>query len=472
MMQDTLDLDPDRAAPASPHLDRFAGHAVDRTVVIQLRMALTCIVFAVCGGAVAALHYLPAASTWLNEHTLSLARLRPLHTAFASLWIFGGSLAVMYHYLSTHHGGLDRGDRLRFRFHTACWLLAGVGIFVSLLAGVTSGREYLDFHPAFSALLVAGWLAFAWTFLRRLRHGFWAQPIYLWFWTVGTLYFLYTFVEGHSWLLPSVFENPVRDLQLQWKSCGTLVGSFNFLMYGSLAYVGERLSGDKRYAQSAIAFWLFGVGCLNSFTNYVHHTYHLPQTNSVKWVAFVVSMIEVVILLKVMLDLGKAVKKRQSRFCGRASWLTAAKWWTGAMLLVSILISVPNLNSIIHGTHVVVAHAMGTTIGIDTLVLLGTAAWLVGEACGASALPHLDSALHRSSVVWISGSLAVLVTWLTVAGATHGYHRYLGEATPDWVIGSRWALPVCGSILGGWLLVVSVRLLRLLRARPNATAGS
>ena len=197
---------------------------------------------------------------------------------------------VVYHYLATHHGGLTAGDRLRFRVHTACWLLAGVGILVTLSLGISSGREYLGFHPVLSAVLLFGWFAFAWNFLRRLRHGFWNQPIYVWFSTIGTLFFIYTFIEGHAYLLPSVFDSPVRDLQVQWKSCGTLVGSFNFLMYGSLIYVGEKLSGDRKYAQSSTAFWLFAVGCLNSFTNYVHHTYHLPQVHIVKWVAFLVSM--------------------------------------------------------------------------------------------------------------------------------------------------------------------------------------
>ncbi|MFY9346102.1 MAG: cbb3-type cytochrome c oxidase subunit I [Planctomycetota bacterium] len=465
-MTQTVDARAVGSAPVpAPQVQPLAGQQVDRTVVIQLRMALTCIVVAVGGGALAALHYLPGVSQWLNTQSVTLTRMRPLHTTFATLWIYGGSLAVMYHFLSTHHGGLDRGDRRRFWFHTACWLAAGLGIFGTLAAGIVSGREYLDFHPVFSAVLLAGWLAFAWTFLKRLRHGFWAQPIWLWFWTVGTLYFAYTFVEGHVWLLPSVFENPVRDLQLQWKSCGTLVGSFNFLMYGSLAYVGEKLTGDKRYGQSPIAFWLFGVGCLNSFTNYAHHTYHLPQTPAVKWIAFVVSMAEVVILWKVMLDLGRAVREgRPKQFCGRAGWFAASKWWTGAMLLVSIVISVPNWNAVIHGTQAIVAHAMGTTIGIDTLVLLGTASWLIGEAGGSSALARLDSGVQRQCVRWIAWVLAVLVGWLFAAGATHGWHRYVGESTPDWVVQSRFVLPVFGGVLGAWLLVVAIRFLRLLRA--------
>ncbi|MGE0142249.1 MAG: cbb3-type cytochrome c oxidase subunit I [Planctomycetota bacterium] len=436
---------------------------IDVTVRIQLKMALSCIVIAVLGGAVAALHYLPGASAWLNERGVQLTQLRPVHTSFASLWIFGASIAVMYHWMSTNHGGLDRADRARFRFHTIAWIVAGAGIFVSLLLGVSSGREYLGFHPAFSAVLLCGWFAFTWNFLRRLRHGFWDQPIYIWFWTVGVLFFVYTFVEGHTYLLADVFASPVRDLQIQWKSCGTLVGSFNFLMYGSLTYVGERLSGDKRYAQSSTAFWLFGVGCLNSFTNYAHHTYHLPQSEAVKWVSFLVSMSELVILLKVMMDLGKAVRKRGGQFCGRMSWLSTAKWWTGVMLFTSILISIPNLNSIIHGTHVIVGHAMGATIGIDTLVLLGTSCFLIGEAGGSAITERMNCGLQRNAIRWISGVLGVLVAWLTVAGTVHGIHRYHGEATPQWVIDSRFVLPVFGSILGVWLLVITSRLLSLLR---------
>ncbi|MEO6594971.1 MAG: cbb3-type cytochrome c oxidase subunit I [Planctomycetota bacterium] len=443
--------------------DDSVATTLQRTAGVQLRMALSCILIAVLGGAVGALHYVPAASAYLNGLGITLPQMRPIHTAFASLWIFGASVAVMYHWLATQHGGLTAADRVRFRVHTVCWLLAGAGIFVTLLLGISSGREYIGFHPAFSALLLIGWFAFAWNFLRHLRHGFWGQPIYVWFWTVGTLFFVYTFVEGHAYLLPSVFENPVRDLQVQWKSCGTLVGSFNFLMYGSLTYVGEKLSGDPRYAQSKTAFWLFGVGCLNSFTNYVHHTYHLPQVHIVKWVAFVVSMAELIILLKVVVDVGRSLKKRDpAAFCGRGAWLVQAKWWTVVMLFTSILISVPNLNSVIHGTQAVMGHAMGATIGIDTIVLLGTSSWLVVELHGSRVLTRLDAPLTRRTIGWISGALFALVGWLTAAGTVHGIARYNGEATPAWVTDSRFLLPVIGSVLGFWLVLATIRLLRLL----------
>ncbi|MCR9245902.1 MAG: cbb3-type cytochrome c oxidase subunit I [bacterium] len=464
-MTSTLDRPEEATGVAEP----TDCSSCDGTVVTQLKMALTCILLAVVGGAAAALHYIPSLSATLNDLGIGLAQLRPVHTSFASLWIFGASIAVMYHWLSTSHGGLDAGDRLRFKIHTVCWLVAGLGIFVTLLSGISTGREYLGFHWSFSAVLLIGWFAFAWNFLKRLRHGFWAQPIYLWFWTIGTLYFVYTFVEGHSYLLPAVFEQPVRDLQVQWKSCGTLVGSFNFLMYGSLTYVGEKLSGDRSYAQSPTAFWLFGVGCLNSFTNYAHHTYHLPQDPTIKWIAFLVSMAEAIILLKLLVDISRMVKNRKPKpFCGRGSWLTHAKWWTTVMLFSSIVISVPNWNSVVHGTHVIVAHAMGTTIGIDTLVLLGCAAFLACELRGRSGVDQMNAPLTKWVLSGISLALAVLVTWLTIAGTTHGWYRFQGEATPQWVVDSRFVLPVFGSLLGICLLIATFRLLGLLRSRGAA----
>ncbi len=40
--------------------------------------------------------------------------------------------------------------------------------------------------------------------------------------------------------------------------------TFNLFVYGSLYYIGERVSGDDRYAHSKLAYALFAVGLVNN----------------------------------------------------------------------------------------------------------------------------------------------------------------------------------------------------------------
>jgi nitric oxide reductase subunit B len=444
--------------------------AVDRVVAIQFRMALACIVLAVLGGAMSVLHYLPAVSVQLNAWGLTFPQLRPVHTTFATLWIYGAGVAVVYHWLAHQGAGLTRGDLLRFRFHTACWIGAGVAMFATLLAGVTSGREYLEFHPAFAAPLLIGWLAFAWTFLKRALPSFWGCPVYVYMWTVGVLLFVYAFLEAHAWLLPGIGDRPVRDMQLQWKSCGTLVGSFNFLVYGTLTYVRERIANDSRPGQSGLAFALFGVGCLNSFTNYVHHTYHLPQNHTVKWIAFLVSMAEIVILWRVMTDVVRGLRARAPEH-PTLRFFASARHWTASMLALAIAISIPNLNSIIHGGHVVAAHAMGAEIGIDSMVLFGALVWFLHDQRPRSRR-MLTSSVVRWNIRVLNVAAAALVTWLFAVGSVNGWTRFHGEPPPAWVTGGWWLFPVLGGTFAVALLALVARWAPLAFGRPDAAARS
>ncbi|MEE9312544.1 MAG: cbb3-type cytochrome c oxidase subunit I [Planctomycetota bacterium] len=424
-------------------------------VKIQLMLAFGAVFAAVTGGVIGALHYIEPVSKTLNEVGLQLTALRPLHTTFAHLWIFGAALAVIYHYLSTT-APLTKSESTRFKFHTVCWLLAGLGVIVTLPMGITSGREYLGFHPAFSVVFLAGWIAFAWTFFSRVAKGFWSRPVYVYMWAIGILYFIYTFVEGHSYLLPSIAKYPVTDLQIQWKSCGTMVGSFNFLMYGCLIYVSEKVSGDTNYAHSKMAFALFGIGALNSFTNYAHHTYHLPQMELILWIAFIVSMIEILILLRVIQDVVGMVKKRMTQQSDNAveRFFDWSKWWTLGLLPISLLISVPPLNTFIHGTHVILGHGMGAELGIDTMVLLGTTAYLITKISGVESIAKVNSMKKRISA--LSFFAFVLVAWLSISGLVHGIYRYNGEPSPDWIIHSRPLFVIAGTGLAISLLSIII----------------
>ena len=396
--------------------------------IMFIRGGLIAIAVTLVGGILGALYSVPSLAPWFQSVGLDLRQLRPIHTAFASAWIFLGGVAVVHRWLQDHGGIATPGDRWRLRVQVGSWAIAGAGILVTLAMGVGSGREYVGFHPIFSAFILVGWLCYTWNFFRIAGPGFFQRPLYMTMWGVAMLFFIVTFVEQHLYLIPSFFGNPVQDLQIQWKATGTLVGAFNLFVYGAIIYIGERISRDPGYGHSKIAYGLFGIGLLNSFTNFAHHSYHLPQGPIVKWVSFVVSMTEICILCRVVYDLWSLVQTTEEReFCAARGSFTASKYWTVFILLSAVLISIPPLNAIIHGTYAVTGHAMGATIGIDTMVLLGAIMWILSEHLQARDGEEASGPLHtpgmRRTVVGLNLSVAALVLWLHVSGTVTGVTR-------------------------------------------------
>ena len=411
----------------------------EKILLVMMGCALVCVVLSLAFGALGALYYVPQISPRFATAGFSLVHLRPLHTTFASAWLFLGAATGAYKYLFDTFGEPSRAEILRFKFHMICWGIAGLGAIATLPFGITSGREYLALHPLLSMLIWVGWATFAWTFIGRVRHGFFARPVYVYMWTVGMLYFLWTFAEGHAYLLPGVRNQPIADLQIQWKSCGTLVASFNQMVYGSLLYLAVRMTGDERIGQSRSAFMLLGVGLLNSFTNYAHHTYHLPQSHVIKWTAFLVSMLEIIILVGVFKSVISALRDprrgRVKSFSLSESILGLSQSWNLFLLTLAIVISVPPWNGLIHGTHVVMAHAMGSELAIDTYILLGVFAFVL-----AAIFPKwetqqsiIDSPAARKSLGRMNISLIGVMTLLLVNGYTTAIFRYQNRPNPEWL---------------------------------------
>jgi len=393
-----------------------------------IRGGLIAMAVTLVSGILGALYSVPALAPSFQAIGLDLRQLRPIHTAFALAWIFLGGVAVVHRWLQDHGGVPTPGDRWRLRIQVGSWAIAGAGILLTLAMGIGSGREYVGFHPVFSAFILLGWICYVWNFFRVAGPGFFERPLYLTMWGVGMILFIVTFIEQHLYLLPSFFGNPVQDLQVQWKATGTLVGSFNLFVYGSVIYIGERISRDPKYGHSRLAYALFAVGLLNSFTNFAHHSYHLPQDHIVKWISFVVSMLEITILCRVVYELWKLVNATQEQaFCAARGSFAASKYWSVFILLSAVLISIPPLNAIIHGTYAVTGHAMGATIGIDTMILLGAIIWILGEHLQAREGELASSVLHTTRmkriVVGLNLGVGALVLWLHVSGVITGVSR-------------------------------------------------
>ena len=175
-------------------------------------------------------------------------------------------------------------------------------------------------------------------------------------------------------------------------------------------------------------FWLFGVGCLNSFANFGHHTFHVPQTHVVKWIAFIVSMMEIIIVLRVLSDIVKmrGVKNEGPSYSATTGFIKSARWWTFAMVFGGVIISIPSWNSIIHGTHVVVGHAMGAELGIDSMVLFAVVTYLLMTLYPevGAVRERINGQAMRAVIVMVNLSAAALVSWLMVSGTATGLLRY------------------------------------------------
>ncbi|MEI8060188.1 MAG: cbb3-type cytochrome c oxidase subunit I, partial [Ferruginibacter sp.] len=88
--------------------------------------------------------------------------------------------------------------------------------------------------------------------------------------------------------------------------------------------------------------------------------------------------------------------------------------------------SIPAINVYSHGTHITVAHAMGTTIGINTMILLGSIAYLLN-------LDTSNNKKIRMNVLlgyWIA-QISLMIFWLAliIAGIIKGYQMQVLHVT-------------------------------------------
>ena len=448
------------------------GHG-GRSVAILALMALTACALTLLGGMAASLVYTDW-EPWVRGTGLTLQHLRPIHESFAFAWVFLGGVTIVHAWLISLGGPLTGAERTRFRAMVALWCTAGAGIMVSLLAGRFTGREYAGYHPAFGAMILAGWALFAWNFFARAGFSLRGKPVYVWMWTAAIPLFAITFLEANAYTLEWVSRRPLRDIAIQWKSNGVMVGSFNLLAYGSMMWVAGKMRGNDGYAHSSTGFLLFAVGIINTFTNYGHHTFHLPQTPWVHWVSFLISMIEIILLAKVAIDLWNLRRKAPAPpdLAVAARFASSVTLWTFLMLASAIAMSVPPVNSLIHGTHIVTAHAMGTMIGIDSMILWCAVSWAARQLAGPDHAAVRDPWMRRA-VTALDIGLVTFLSLFAVRGAAAGLSRQLGPSAPDlslFVAQFPWLMVVAGWSLAATALFMVGRWMSAFAAALRAPA--
>lgn len=343
---------------------------------------------------------------------------RPLHVSLVIAWIFMAAVGGIYHYLPRIVGAPLHSTRLAW-LHLAVFIGTGIAVIVSYSMGRFGGREYWEFPPVLGIPIALSWGLLIYNFFRTANKHKGPWPAYLWMWATGVVFFLITYAEANLYLFPHFTSNMVRELTVQWKAYGALTGSWNLLVYGTAMVVMERSTGNTTIARSKLAYLLFGLGFTNLLFGWAHHIYPVPSALWLRIVAYVISMTEWIILARMIHQWRVTVdegKRGSSTLFGR--FLFASEVWVFLNLGVALLISIPAINLFAHGTHIIVGHVMGSTMGINSTILFASVFFIAGRTPSGS----------MRAAFWIfNGSLLVFFLCLLGAGMVKGYFTVMSD---------------------------------------------
>lgn len=333
-------------------------------------LALFLLCLGLFAGVLASIVYL--LPEFLRE-SLGFHHLRPMHVSSVMFWIILGATGSVYACLNSIQAFDVKARRIAI-FQLLLWIVALLGIYYSYISGDFGGREYWEFNPIWALPISLAWILFLFNFIRQARKiSKW--PVYLWMWLTGITFFLFIFLENYLWIFPYFRSDFISDMTVQWKVNGSIVGAINQLLYGVSFYLMDRITPleHKKVGFSKLAFAMYFLGLTNLMFNWGHHIYTLPTESYIRYVSYIVSMSEWIIFLRIIDGWRKQMDEFQSLY-GRLAYrfLIASEVWVFINLGQALLMSIPALNLYTHGTHVTVAHSMGTTIGINSMILLAS----------------------------------------------------------------------------------------------------
>lgn len=348
----------------------------NKYVIYFIVLGLFSLLISATIGVLASLQYL---FPELLKESLHFAKVRPIHVISSVSWIILTAMGSVYFYL-IYQENIKLFSTKLSAVHFYLFFLTGISIYASILIGKIGGREFFVFAPVLMIPILIGWILFGINYFKSVRQKVKNWPVYYWMWGTGIVFMVFHLSEAHFWLIPSFRENYIRDLVVQWKSVGSFVGSWNQLVYGISIYLMTKIKGDEKFARGKLVFFFYFLGLANLMFGWAHHTYIIPSQPWVRMVAYAISMTEWIILFKILYNFIKSLpleKRKDNTLAYR--FLIAADIWVFLNLFLALLISIPAINFYTHGTHITVAHTMGTMIGINSMILMASVWFIVSK---------------------------------------------------------------------------------------------
>ncbi len=380
----------------------------DKVVVRLIQASVIWAIAAMTAGV-----YLSAELIWptidFGQFWLSFGRLRPLHTNGI---IFGfGVSALMatafYSVQRTSHVPLF-APRLAW-FCCYAWQLIVLLGGLSLLAGMTSSKEYAELEWPFDIAITIVWVCFGIVFFGTIATRK-IKPIYISNWFYGALIIVIAMLHiVNSLAIPvglfksySIYAG-AQDAVVQWwyghNAVGFLLtGGFLGMMYYFLPKHAEQPIWS--YRLSVVAFWSFTYSYIWAGPHHLHYN-AIPE-----WVQSTAVVMSVILLapswatmINGIMTVSLAWKKLRTDPALKFIVLSLAFY--GLATFEGPMMSIPAVNVVSHFTDWTIGHVHSGALGWNAMITYGTFYFMVPRLVGTE--------LH-------SVRLANLHFWLALAG--------------------------------------------------------
>lgn len=381
--------------------DPSSGAATHARPAPGVRATIACILWTLGTGVVLGIK---AARPGWGVETLPMQVLQPLHTLGAMGLLVCG-IATLTPMAIGRAGGrsgvlsrLTAPSMLVFQV-TASW---------AIVAGRGSGLEYLTWPTALTALPFAMLVCVAWQVCRNLARLSALSAEGTWLLLMGSCLAPLGMIERAAGAgTPDI----TRALMIEWHSLDMVFAGFNTSLYG----LGILLSSAPGQGRALRGRWLYVLAVFALLSTFGHHHYVSAQPMTLKLIALTASMLGLVSFLRHLAMVRRAIACPGDG--GGEPLVFSAGLWTTFAVGSGVLLAVPQVNQLLHGTLAIVGHSMGAIIGVNVTIILG-AILAAGQGCDTR-----RAASARRTCMVLNVVLALLVADLVLAGIAKGALR-------------------------------------------------
>lgn len=374
-------------------------------------------------------------------------KLRPLHTFFPIVGVLAGSYGwIVFASIKEGKKITTILSNLSFLSLLMFFIAAGTSLFV----GGFSGREYFSWPPIYSIPLILSVVIACFLFFNNFKSLTKKSPEGSWLVGFGIIFILIGLSESLVWLIPTIGNNFVRDLTVQWHGIDTFFAGLNALLYGVGVFV---LQKDPKPLRNS---WLYVIAISSLLFTFGHHHYLSPQPHFLKILAFIASMIAMFSFIKHFRAFRKIEKEKKGSRTVLEALSRGVELWTIISFGSGILFAIPQLNLIVHGTYLIVMHAMGSMIGVQ-LLLVFIGGFSIFETINQKSAYRIKLGVKLLNYTLIS--MCILMSAIGfIKGIMRPDHLYLevNNSMHDYL----YILPVLGVLLLISISLISVEMIR------------